>query len=148
MMWEDVQNLFYITIDLLSVKVMANTCVYGVIDVKFSFFFCFCLFQGYLEIHPCMYDVVIQLFNLKNTTLEKMLAELWKNRRLSHALCASPINDVFIRTFFKHCGQFYNSGDFWRTCAVELKPLLAGFDHTDDDIKKAASDLISNVSHL
>ncbi|CAA2934735.1 separase isoform X1 [Olea europaea subsp. europaea] len=120
MMCEDVQNLFYITIDLLSIK-------------------------GYLEIHPCMYDVVIQLFNLKNTTLEKMLAELWKNRRLSHALCASPINDVFIRTFFKRCGQFYNSGDFWRTCAVELKPLLAGFDHTDDDIKKAASDLISNV---
>ncbi|KAL2460485.1 Separase [Abeliophyllum distichum] len=122
MMWEEVLNLFYITIDLLSVK-------------------------GYLDNYPGVYDVVIQLFNQKKIPPEKMLAELWKNRRLSHALCASPINELFIRTFSKHHGQFYKSEDFWRTCMVELKPLVAGFDHANDEIKQAASDFISNVPH-
>ncbi|KAG6409188.1 hypothetical protein SASPL_132222 [Salvia splendens] len=93
--YEDMLYLWYQLIDLLSI-------------------------QGYLEIHPRLYDVVIKLFNKKNIQFAKTLAELWKNKRLSHALCASP-------------------------CMEELKPLVVGFHHINSEIKQAASDLISSV---
>ncbi|KAL1534288.1 separase [Salvia divinorum] len=93
--YEDMLYLWYQLIDLLSIK-------------------------GYLEIHPRLYDVVIKLFNKKNIQFAKTLAELWKNKRLSHALCTSP-------------------------CMEELKPLVVGFHHINYEIKQAASDLISSV---
>ena len=104
------------------------------------------LLQGYLEIHPRLYDVVIKLFNKKNIQFEKTLAELWKNKRLSHALCASPVNHTFIITFSKHQSQLCNSSLFWTKCMEELKPLVVGFHHINNEIKQAASDLISSVS--
>ncbi|KAK6156938.1 hypothetical protein DH2020_011186 [Rehmannia glutinosa] len=64
--YEDMLYLWYQLMDLLSIK-------------------------GYLEIHPSLYDVVIKLFNGKNFSLAKIVSELWKNKRLSHALCASPV---------------------------------------------------------
>lgn len=102
--------------------------------------------QGYLEIHPRLYDVVIKLFNEKNIPLAKTLAELWKNKRLNHALCASPVNDVFMNTLSKHQSQLCTSSEFWSMCVEELKPLVVGFHHINNEIKQAASDLISNVS--
>lgn len=93
-----------------------------------------------------LYDVVITLFNKKNFPLTKTLAELWKNKRLSHALCASPVNDIFIEPFSKHQSQLCKSSEFWRMCLEELKPLIVGFQHSNNEIKQAASDLISSVS--
>lgn len=99
-----------------------------------------------MEIHPRLYDVVIKLFSKKNIHLAQILAELWKNKRLSHALCVSPVNHMFTETFFKHQSQLCNSSIFWSKCMEELKPLVVGFHHINDKIKQAASDLISNVS--
>lgn len=104
------------------------------------------LLQGYLEVHPRLYDVVIKLFNKKNIHFVKSLAELWKNKRLSHALCASPVNHMFIGTFSKHQSELCNSSTFWSKCMEELKPLVVGFHHINNEIKQAASDLISDVS--
>ncbi|KAI3445664.1 hypothetical protein Pfo_002329 [Paulownia fortunei] len=118
--YEDMLYLWYQLIDLLSIK-------------------------GYLEIHPSLYDVVIKLFNAKNFSLAKTMSELWKNKRLSHALCASPVNHMFIKTFSKHQSQVCNSAGFWRMCMEELKPLVVGFHDINNEIKQAASDLISNV---
>ncbi|XP_047976121.1 separase isoform X2 [Salvia hispanica] len=118
--YEDMLYLWYQLIDLLSIK-------------------------GYLEIHPRLYDVVIKLFNKKNIQFEKTLAELWKNKRLSHALCVSPVNHTFISTFSKHQSQLCNSSLFWTKCMEELKPLVVGFHHINNEIKQAASDLISSV---
>lgn len=98
-----------------------------------------------MEIHPRLYDVVIKLFNEKNFPLAKTVSELWKNRRLSHALCASPVNHMFIETFFKHQSQLSSSAKFWRTCMEQLQPLIVGFHNIDNEIKQAASDLISKV---
>ncbi|KAL8478593.1 hypothetical protein ACS0TY_030468 [Phlomoides rotata] len=117
---EDILYLWYELIDFLSIK-------------------------GFLEIHPMLYDVVITLFNMKNFPLTKTLAELWKNKRLSHALCASPVNDIFMETFSKHQSQNCKSSEFWRMCLEELRPLIVGIQHINNEIKQAASDLISNV---
>ncbi|XP_057803899.1 separase isoform X2 [Salvia miltiorrhiza] len=118
--YEDMLYLWYRLIDFLSIK-------------------------GYLEIHPRLYDVVIKLFNKKNIHFAKTLAELWKNKRLSHALCASPVNHMFIGTFSKHESQLCNSSIFWSKCMEELQPLVVGFHHINNEIKQAASDLISSV---
>ncbi|KAL7119495.1 hypothetical protein ACP275_02G066600 [Erythranthe tilingii] len=118
--YEDMLFLWYQLIDFLSIK-------------------------GYLEIHPRLYDVVMKLFNEKNFPLAKTISELWKNRRLSHGLCASPVNHMFIDTFAKHQSQFSTSTKFWRTCMEELKPLIVGFHHINTEIKQAASCLISSV---
>ncbi|PIN10712.1 Separase [Handroanthus impetiginosus] len=118
--YEDMLYLWYQLIDLLSIK-------------------------GYLEFHPSLYDVVIKLFNEKNFPLAKTMSQLWKSRRLSHALCASPINHIFIEIFSKHQTQPFDSAEFWRTCMDELKPLVVGFHPSNNEIKQAASDLISHV---
>ncbi|KAL6517690.1 hypothetical protein OROMI_033391 [Orobanche minor] len=118
--YEDMLYLWYQLIDLLSIK-------------------------GYLEIHPSLYDVVIKLFNAKNLSLAKTVSELWKNKRLSHALCASPVDHMFIETISKHQSQLYNCAEFWRMCMEELKPLVVGSHPINNEIKQAASLLISNV---
>ncbi|KAL6543575.1 hypothetical protein OROGR_010072 [Orobanche gracilis] len=103
------------------------------------------IFMGYLEIHPTLYDVVIKLFNAKNLSLAKSVSELWKNNRLSHALCASPVNHMFIETISKHQSQFCTDAEFWRMCLEELKPLVVGSHPINNEIKQAASLLISNI---
>lgn len=52
-----------------------------------------------------------------------------------------------METFSKHQDQLCKSSEFWRMCLEELKPLVVGFQHTNNEIKQAA-DLISKVSPL
>ncbi|KZV21176.1 separase-like [Dorcoceras hygrometricum] len=116
---EDMLYLWYLVIDMLSVK-------------------------GYVEILPGIYDVVIKLFNRKNFSLEKTVTELWKNQRLGHALCVSPINHKLIRTFSRHSIEICDSNEFWKSCMKELNPLV-GFHHIDKEIQQTASNLIHHV---
>ncbi|XP_073049001.1 separase isoform X1 [Primulina eburnea] len=117
---EDMLYLWYLVIDLLSIK-------------------------GYVEILPGIYDVVIKLFNRKNFSLEKTMTELWRNLRLGHALCVSPINHKLMRDFSKQWNELCDSNEFWKSCMNELNPLVVGFHHIDKEIKQTASDLISHV---
>ncbi|CAI9785507.1 unnamed protein product [Fraxinus pennsylvanica] len=97
--------------------------------------------QGYLETR--FFDVVIQLYESKNIPLEKM-AILWKNRRLNHAFCSSPIHEVLRRSFYKHYGERSESGSLEKTCMAEV----TGFNCMDDQIKQAAFSLISSTPEV
>ncbi|CAI9785506.1 unnamed protein product [Fraxinus pennsylvanica] len=101
----------------------------------------FALFQGYLETR--FFDVVIQLYESKNIPLEKM-AILWKNKRLNHAFCSSPIHEVLRRSFYKHYGERSESGSLEKTCMAEV----TGFNCMDDQIKQAAFSLISSTPEV
>lgn len=57
----------------------------------------------------------------------KCLANLWECRRLSHALCVSPVNEAFIATLSEHCGETSKSIDFWIGCLSGSQPGLLGF---------------------
>lgn len=94
---------------------------------------------------------------------------LWECRRLSHALCPSPISDAFIRNLSENCGEKSTCIGFWIDCLKDSKARILGFqqnfqdlhndflrtsnkdkgpfqsDITIDDITKAASELISSV---
>ncbi|CAN4108060.1 unnamed protein product [Withania somnifera] len=124
--------------------------------------------KGYLEIHPDIYEMMIQIF-MKNIPLEKSVSLLWRYRRLSHALCTSPVNEMFIKTLSNHCGELSKSVEYWMKCMKESQPQLVGFqqsfflalslsskvscshqnflhcDTTEDKVKITASELIHAV---
>ncbi|KAI9176721.1 hypothetical protein LWI28_006369 [Acer negundo] len=125
--------------------------------------------KGSLESQPDIYKLLIRLLKWKNVSLEKCLAILWESRRLSHALCVSPVSEAFIMNLAEHCGELSTSVNFWIRCLKEFQPLLVGFQQTFlflfadlphgcytgessfqssitiDDVKEAASELISSV---
>ncbi|KAL1201644.1 Separase [Cardamine amara subsp. amara] len=126
--------------------------------------------KGCTELHHHIYQLIFRLFKWNNVKLEVCLAMLWECRRLSHALCPSPISDAFIRTLSENCGDKSTCIDFWIDCLKDSKAKLIGFqqnfhdlqnnflhttnkdeglfhsDITIDDIKDAASELISSAS--
>ncbi|KAK2664690.1 hypothetical protein Ddye_003264 [Dipteronia dyeriana] len=125
--------------------------------------------KGFLESQPDIYKLLIRLLKWKNVSLEKCLAILWESRRLSHALCVSPVSEAFTVKLAEHCGELSMSVNFWIRCLKEFQPLLVGFQQTFlflfadlphgcytgdssfqssitiDDVKAAASELISSV---
>lgn len=47
-----------------------------------------------------------KMYNLMNLTLEEQLKLLWKSGRLSHPLCASPLNMKFIQNLSNEVEYF------------------------------------------
>lgn len=112
---------------------------------------------------------MIRLFKWKNVQLEKLLAILWESRRMSHAMCIAPTNEVVIAQLSEHLGELPKSFDFWTNSLKTLPGMLVGFQQnfsflcpnydqssckheksvrlyvTVDEVKEAASKLISHV---
>lgn len=133
------------------------------------FFFLFWESQGFIEFHNNIYKLMLRLFKCKNVPLEKYMSILWESRRLSHALCISPVNDAFLVNLAEQCGELSKSIEFWMGCLQGFQPLLVGFQQsllflfansshgcyiskssvqpciTIHDVKEAASELISSV---
>ncbi|KAH9751963.1 Separase [Citrus sinensis] len=125
--------------------------------------------KGFIEFHNNIYKLMLRLFKCKNVPLEKYLSILWESRRLSHALCISPVNDAFLVNLAEQCGELSKSIEFWMGCLRGSQPLLVGFQQsllflfansshgcyiskssvqpciTIHDVKEAASELISSV---
>ncbi|KAL0738807.1 hypothetical protein Bca4012_015017 [Brassica carinata] len=142
---ENIVPLLYNMIDLMSVK-------------------------GCTEHHHHIYQLIFRLFKRKHVKLEVCLGMMWECRRLSHALCPSPISDAFILSLSENCGDKSTCIDFWIDCLKDSKSNLIGFqqnfhdlhnnflrtskkdkgpfqlDITVDDITDAASELISSAS--
>ncbi|KAL6583083.1 hypothetical protein OROMI_005161 [Orobanche minor] len=119
---------------------------------------------------------VIFMYNLIDIlSMKNMLATLWQSKRLYHGLCASLVDDSFIKTFSEHyCKEGndenidFESMEFW-IGSMGTQPLKVGFQlkfsfmcnlfskasHTDnhaiisdvtiEEVKKVAFDLISQV---
>lgn len=134
----------------------------------YPFFF----LQGYTKLHSNIYKLIIRIYELNNLQLEKCLANLWECRRLSHALCVSPVNESFITNLSEHCGESSKSIDFWINCLSGSQPGLLGFQQnltcflntfahglknherdvqsvfTVDNVKQIACELIASVSPI
>ncbi|CAL8997984.1 unnamed protein product [Prunus brigantina] len=144
MVSENIMLLLYNVIDLLSIK-------------------------GCMDFHNDIHRLMIRLFKWRNVPLEKCVARLWECRRISHGLCASPVNEAFIMNLSDHCGENSKSIEFWVDCLKGSKPLLLAFqynfssvspnfprgscnyessfrsDITIDEVKEAAFEHISSV---
>ncbi|KAJ8572578.1 hypothetical protein K7X08_009089 [Anisodus acutangulus] len=96
--------------------------------------------KGYLEIHPDIYETMIQIF-MKNTPLEKSVSLLWRYRRLSHALCTSPESQPQLVGIQQ---------SFFLTLSLSSKASCShqsflDCDITEDKVKLTASELIHAV---
>jgi separase len=124
-----------------------------------------------VELFNDAYRLVIRLFKLKSISMEKWLILLWGTRRLSHALCISPVNEAFILNSLDEFSDLSNI-NFWIHNLMGNKASLIGFQHnfsflfssshrsfcnhgssfqvdiTVDEVEKAALKLISNVLSL
>ncbi|XP_015580756.1 separase [Ricinus communis] len=125
--------------------------------------------KGSMEFHYNVYKLMIRILELKNVPLEKFLSILWESRRLSHALCISPVYDELLMNLSRDYGEQFKSTGFWIHCLKASPPLLVGFqqnfsylftsvpcssgDHetpfqsdiTVDDVKQAALELVSRA---
>ncbi|WCJ18437.1 hypothetical protein M5689_000788 [Euphorbia peplus] len=141
---ESVVSLLYSIVDLLAVK-------------------------GSMEFHYEIYKVMTRVYKRKSLLVEKFLSILWESRRLSHALCISPVYDDLLNNFSTEFGEQVKSTDFWMHCLNVSLPSLVGFqqnfsylfasipsgscnhgnsfplDITVDVVKHAASELISKA---
>jgi separase len=121
-----------------------------------------------MELLNDAYRLVIKMFKLKSVSMEKWLTLLWESRRLSHALCVSPVNEAFILNSLDDFSDLSNI-NFWIHNLKGNQSSLIGFqqnfsflfasshrsacDHgssfqveiTVDEVQKAALKLISNV---
>ncbi|KAJ0263460.1 Separase [Hirschfeldia incana] len=136
--------------------------VYNMIDLM--------ALKGCTDLHHQIFQLIFRLFKWRHVKLELCLAMMWECRRLSHALCPSPISDAFILSLSENCGNKSTCIDFWIDCLKDSKARLIGFqqkfhdlhndflpsskkdkgpfhsDTTIDDITEAASELISSAS--
>ncbi|CAN6831412.1 unnamed protein product [Brassica oleracea] len=104
--------------------------------------------KGWIELHQRIYDLMFRIFKGRNVRLKDALAMLWDCRRLSHALCPSPIDDAVITGLSCYFDEISESTYFWKSCLQFSKAKSIGFelsihesDITIDEIKRTASKL-------
>ncbi|KAA3480154.1 separase-like [Gossypium australe] len=110
--------------------------------------------KGYTKLHGNIYKLIIRIYKLNNVELGKCVANLWDCRRLSHALCVSPVNESFITNLSEHCGGSSKSVDFWMHSLSGSQPGLLGFQQNltcffnnfNHGLKNHESDIQSAVS--
>ncbi|OIV91544.1 hypothetical protein TanjilG_08956 [Lupinus angustifolius] len=68
--------------------------------------------KGFMDLSGDAYQLVTRIFKLKKVPVEKWLTLLWESRRLSHALCVSPVNEAFIMNSSHQSSELSNI-DFW-----------------------------------
>ncbi|KAH0924653.1 hypothetical protein HID58_016909 [Brassica napus] len=98
-----------------------------------------------IELHQCIYDLMFRIFKWKNISL----AILWDYRRLSHALCRCPINDVVIMenhaTLVKYQSQ-HIFGKVSKAKSIGFELSIHESDITIDEINRTASKLVSSYA--
>ncbi|XP_011657385.1 separase isoform X3 [Cucumis sativus] len=125
--------------------------------------------KGCMDYYHSIYSLMIRLFKWKNVQLEKLLALLWESRRMSHAMCTTPANEIVIAQLSEHLGELPKSFELWTNCLKTLPGTLVVFQQTFsflcpnytqssckheksvrlyvtvDEVKEAASKLISHI---
>ncbi|XP_050209368.1 separase isoform X2 [Mercurialis annua] len=125
--------------------------------------------KGSIEIYHDVYKLIIRILQQKNVPVEKFLSILWESRRLSHALCVSPVHEELLKNLSRDYCEQLKSIDFWTLCLKGFPSSALGFQQnfsylftsvpcsscnheapfqsevTVDDIKRAAFELISVV---
>ncbi|CAI0439202.1 unnamed protein product [Linum tenue] len=121
--------------------------------------------KGFTGLTHDIYKLMIRFCEWRNVSVEKCVHFLWGSRRLSHALCFSPIDKAFLTGLSCSSDDKFKTMGFWIGCLKASMPLLVGFqlklsssssccssnlgtdpqlDVAVDDVKKAASKLISD----
>lgn len=117
-----------------------------------------------MDFHHNIYKVMIMIYTLKKVPLSNFLAKLWESRRISHALCPSPVLEAFMSLSNDFDGKLKFT-EYWIDSLRESQPLVVGFHNyfsfpggssnhesssqshiTVEKVEEVASKLISRVS--
>lgn len=60
-----------------------------------------------------IYEIIFRLLHLSVDNLQSWLGILWGSRRTSHAFCASPVSESFMKILLAHYGEESDSTGFW-----------------------------------
>nr|GEU91093.1 hypothetical protein [Tanacetum cinerariifolium] len=73
-----------------------------------------------MELQSKLYDLLISCFTHSERRLEDLLDIVLQSGNMCHSLCSSPVDDVFIKMFLKHCPSSINE-PFWKSCVTSKK---------------------------
>ncbi|KAF9608453.1 hypothetical protein IFM89_009819 [Coptis chinensis] len=83
--------------------------------------------KGWFHFQYDLYKLIIIFLKRKGVPFEKCLAMLWANRRLTHALCTTPIHEDVVSSFAQHFDDRSNTVGFWISCIKDSQSLTVGF---------------------
>ncbi|PWA91635.1 separase [Artemisia annua] len=97
-------------------------------DVNLLFhIFDFLSVKGNGKHHVQIYNIMLKYFSMQNADgLKNLCSILWKSRRLSHAICGSPICGVFLNNLSHYC-DWSDDVDTWKRDMEDIN--AAGFEH-------------------
>ncbi|KAK4751903.1 hypothetical protein SAY87_020701 [Trapa incisa] len=121
--WSSIFNSVDCSLDELSnvLSEVSFTLLFNILDLL-ALKGCFA-FHLLIEV----WKIIFNVFKWKNIPLERCLSSLWECRRMSHALCASPISKIFLRIISKVYEKHCESIDCWINSLMESRPLIVGF---------------------
>ncbi|XP_031390814.1 separase isoform X2 [Punica granatum] len=120
---------------LTEVSLTLFSCTLDLLALKGCFAF-------HLEIE--VWKIIMKVFRCKNIPLENCVSYFWECRRMSHALCTSPISNAFIKIMSEHFGEHSASVDYWISCLKGSQPLIVGLQNSFSFICSASSQGSSN----
>lgn len=97
---------------------------------------------------------MIKIYTQRGVSLNNLLAKLWESRRISHALCPSPVQEAFM-SLSDVFGEKLKLTEYWIECFSKSQPLVVGFHNnfsssqsniTVHNVEEVTSALISSVS--
>lgn len=98
-----------------------------------------------------IYEIIFRLLHL-SVDNQSWLGILWGSRRTSHAFCASPVSEAFMKILLAHYGEESDSTSFWLDhLDNQYESVVAGFElfstpwNYNDAVQKAHL-LSKNVS--
>lgn len=103
--------------------------------------------QGRVDFHLDIYKVLITIYTWKKVPLCKCLAKLWESRRISHALCPSPILGAFVN-LSNEFDENLDSTQYWMDCLRESQALVVGFHNNFSFPRGPSNDEISSPSYI
>ncbi|GJT89848.1 putative DNA polymerase delta subunit 4-like protein [Tanacetum coccineum] len=83
--------------------------------------------KGNLKHHAQIYRIMLNYFDMKNADgLKDLCSILWKSRRLSHAICGSPVCGIFLDKL-SGCCNWSDDVDTWKRGMEKIDAV--GFEH-------------------
>lgn len=147
--------LVYYILDVLQLKVCLPSIILALLLLlmidRDNFWIIMEYVQGFMELFDDAYQLVINMYKMKNVSTDKWLPLLWQSRRLNHALCWSEINEEVIKKVLDQFDELSDVGS-WAKYFQESQSLMMGFnqkfsllyaefDYNIDDIRRVLDEL-------
>ncbi|KAL6124444.1 hypothetical protein ACLB2K_076956 [Fragaria x ananassa] len=103
--------------------------------------------KGRVDYHHTIYKVMSVIYTRRGVRVDNLLAKLWGFRRLSHALCPSPVQEAFM-SLSDVFGEKLKSNDFWIECLSGSQLLKVGFENSFSASQSSTTVINCNLNSI